>query len=120
MENNYDIIIVGGGPIGASTAYFLSQKTDKKILLLERGNKDDHVRTFEYAGGSIRWWWETEEKIKMTKATADFIKQKNSEGVDLSYHKDSYVFLNRGIQTPSINISGKKLADYFLKSSEDK
>ncbi len=36
-ENRFDVIIVGGGPAGLFASYYLSENTDFKILLLEKG-----------------------------------------------------------------------------------
>ena len=38
MEQNYDIIIIGGGLLGCATAYQLSKRNAGKILLLD-GNE---------------------------------------------------------------------------------
>lgn len=37
MKNQYDVIIVGSGPAGLFAAYELSNNSEKKILLLEKG-----------------------------------------------------------------------------------
>ena len=34
---NYDVIIVGGGPAGLFSAYYLSEHSAKKVLLIEKG-----------------------------------------------------------------------------------
>jgi glycine/D-amino acid oxidase-like deaminating enzyme len=114
----YDVVIVGGGPIGASTAYFLSKEKNKKILLLTADPTEDHMSTYLYAGGSIRWYWDDPKKVEMTKLTADFITDLVSQGQDLSYISDNYLFLNRGVLVPSINVSGAKLVKYFLDEAE--
>lgn len=37
MNNGYDVIVVGAGPAGIFTAYELMKKSDKKILLIDKG-----------------------------------------------------------------------------------
>src|SRR5210317_313860 len=34
---NYDVIIVGAGPAGLFSAYYLSEHSNKKVLLIEKG-----------------------------------------------------------------------------------
>jgi uncharacterized FAD-dependent dehydrogenase len=36
-SNHYDVIIVGGGPAGLFAAYYLSEHSDKRVLLIEKG-----------------------------------------------------------------------------------
>jgi len=54
-----DVCIVGGGVMGAATAYAISRMTEKKIILLDRyglGNEycssNDVNRVFRYAYGN--------------------------------------------------------------------
>ena len=35
--DKYDVIIVGGGPAGLFAAYFLSEYSDRRVLLVEKG-----------------------------------------------------------------------------------
>ena len=38
MKKNADIIIIGGGVIGCSTAYYLAKNGANNVILLERGD----------------------------------------------------------------------------------
>ncbi len=120
MKNVYDVLILGSGPIGASTANFMSRKGKKKIGVISEDQTNSKRATYQYAGGCIRWFWDEPLKIEMTKTTADFIKKLSKSGVDVSLREDTYLFLYRGVHAPAINISGTKLVNYFLKESEKK
>jgi glycine/D-amino acid oxidase-like deaminating enzyme len=121
---NYDIIIVGGGPIGASTAYFLSNENENKKIALLRAEplEEDpyHIATYLYAGGSIRSYFANQEINEATTRTINFIKNLKTENVDISLIEDYYCFLNRGIMVPSVNVSGAKLINYFLSKAKEK
>lgn len=38
IPNEVDVIVIGGGVMGTSTAFFLAAETDLEVLLLEKGN----------------------------------------------------------------------------------
>lgn len=116
----YDILILGGGPIGASSAYFLSRKAGKKIAVVTQEPNEAPDAAYLNAGGSVRWFWPDALKSEMTKETADFIKKIAKTGVDLSLHEDTYLFLNRGKHVPAVNISGAKLINHFLDEAKKK
>lgn len=125
-SSDFDFAIVGGGPVGAATAHFLSQKTKRKILLItkEPTQEPDHSAAYQYAGGSVRWFWnhksaaDRKRMTAMTKATADLARKLAKQGVDLSLLEDRYVFLTTGSAAPSLNISGAKLVRYFLNETK--
>ncbi len=120
MKNIYDLLILGSGPIGASTAYFMSRKGKKNIGIVSEDQSTTKKAAYKYAGGCLRWFWDEPLKIEMTKTTADFIKKIAKSGVDVSLREDTYLFLYRGVHTPAINVSGAKLVDYFMKESVKK
>lgn len=113
---NFDIAIVGGGPIGASTAYFLLKNgfTGKLCIIDDKSNER---ATYKSAGGCLRWTWDDPLKREMTSVTADFIKEKVSEGLDLSLINDNYYFVYNGKFTPAMNLRGAALVDYFLNEA---
>ena len=121
-DQQYDIAIVGAGPIGAATAYHLAD-SGKKIALISSeplSEDPDHQATYLYAGGSVRWFFDDPEIAKMTETTAGFIRDRLKENIDLSAIEDSYVFVHRGLAAPSLNISGSKLVAYLVAEAEKK
>lgn len=119
-DSLYDIAILGSGPIGAATAYHLSQQKDKKVLVITQDPSEERTSTYLWAGGSIQWvWWKEKIKTEMNTMTADFIKKLIDDGVDLSAIKDNYLFLDEGVFVPSLNIAGKKFINYLLAESEN-
>ena len=117
MKPEYDVLIAGSGPIGAATAYFLTKTTQLKVALVSEEPGDETHAAYTQAGGSLRWQWSDEQKSDMTRETADFIKQLNSDGVDVSLIEDSYAYLYTGQYHPSINFSGKQVVHHLLREA---
>lgn len=55
MENDFEIIIVGGGIAGASLAYFLTQRGVRDVLLLEREQQPGYHATGRSAATLVEW-----------------------------------------------------------------
>jgi glycine oxidase len=49
MKNSYDIVIIGGGIVGCSAAYYAS-KAGQKVLLIEKDSIASHASGFAYGG----------------------------------------------------------------------
>jgi sarcosine oxidase subunit beta len=60
-----DVVIVGGGAMGASTAYHLALKGCKNVVLLERHSLFGQGATGKCAGG-IRYQFSTEINIRLS------------------------------------------------------
>jgi glycine/D-amino acid oxidase-like deaminating enzyme len=100
-NSKYDLIIVGGGPIGSIIAYFVSNKKDelgfKNIALLQKEPETYEGIAYPYAGGSVRWFFEDEEMSMITKKTADFIFSIKDK-IDLNLIEDSYFFVHKVVE----------------------
>jgi len=83
-----DIIIIGGGVVGASVAYHLTQRGAKDVLILERESQQGRGSTGKATGG-IRAQFETEINIRMSLHSIDFFK--NWE-FDSGYEPRGYLF----------------------------
>ena len=60
-----DIIIIGGGVVGASIAYHLTERGQNDVLVLERENELGQGSTGKATGG-VRAQFETEINIRLS------------------------------------------------------
>ncbi|HVE57939.1 MAG TPA: FAD-binding oxidoreductase [Pyrinomonadaceae bacterium] len=83
-----EIVIIGGGVVGASVAYHLTERGAKDVLILERETAQGLGSTGKATGG-VRAQFETEINIKMSLYSLDFFK--NWE-FDCQYEPRGYLF----------------------------
>jgi sarcosine oxidase subunit beta len=84
-----EIIIIGGGVVGASVAYHLTMRGAKDVLILERENRQGLGSTGKATGG-VRAQFETDINIKMSLYSIDFFKDWD---FDCGYEPRGYLFL---------------------------
>ncbi len=72
LPKTADVVILGGGVMGASTAYHLAIRGIKNILLLERAPFFGTGATGRCAGG-IRHQFKTEVNIRLSKKSLSMI-----------------------------------------------
>jgi sarcosine oxidase subunit beta len=88
-----DIVIVGGGVMGASTLYHLSMRGIKNVTLLERNEFFGQEATGRCAGG-VRYQFATEINIKLSLESLPMLDRFKSEtGQDINYIKCGYLFV---------------------------
>ena len=87
-----EIIIIGGGVVGASIAYHLTMRGAKDVLILERETEQGKGSTGKATGG-IRAQFETDINIKMSLYSIDFFKQFDDlTGTQCGYEPRGYLF----------------------------
>ncbi len=92
MRKTADIVIIGGGIIGVSVAYYLGKMGAKNVLLLEK-DLIGQGSTGLCAGG-IRRQWTTEVNMRFAlKAFEIFHHFKDEFGIDPEFHQIGYLFL---------------------------
>jgi sarcosine oxidase, subunit beta len=92
MERTADIIIVGGGIIGASIAFSLARKNVKGVVLLEKGMLGEGS-TAKCVGG-IRTQFSTEVNILFSlQSLKTWESFQEISGVDLGFKRIGYLFL---------------------------
>jgi len=68
LPKSASVVIIGGGVMGASTAYHLSLKGCPDVILLERESFFGQGATGKCAGG-IRYQFSTEINIQLSKVS---------------------------------------------------
>ena len=88
-----DIVIIGGGVMGASTAYHLAARGCKNVLLLEKEEFFGQGATGRCAGG-VRYQFATEANIRLSLESLPMLERFEDEiGQAIDYRKCGYLFL---------------------------
>jgi sarcosine oxidase subunit beta len=93
LPKHAEVVIVGGGVMGASTAYHLALKGCKKVVLLERDPLFGQEATGKCAGG-IRYQFATEINIRLSLLSLpmlDRFEEELGQAIDLRHC--GYLFL---------------------------
>ncbi|MCA1624657.1 MAG: FAD-binding oxidoreductase [Acidobacteria bacterium] len=119
---NSEITIIGGGVIGASVAYHLTEMGANDVLILEREAEQGKGSTGKATGG-VRAQFETEINIKMSLYSIGFFTKFNELiGVDCGYEPRGYLFfateenqfdyLKKNVEKQkSLGVKGVKIVD---------
>ena len=88
-----EIVIIGGGVMGASTAYHLAARGVKGVVLLERDRMFGQGATGRCAGG-VRYQFATEVNIRLSQASLPMIERFKEEiGQSVDYRQCGYLFV---------------------------
>jgi sarcosine oxidase subunit beta len=92
MEKRADVVIIGGGIVGLSIAYYLALRGAGKIVLFEKGQLGEGS-TSRCVGG-IRTQFSTEINIRFSLESLKTFEQFKEEfGVDPEFKRIGYLFL---------------------------
>ncbi len=93
IQNTADIVIIGGGVMGASTAYHLASRGQKNVILLEKEDFFGLGATGRCAGG-VRYQFGTEVNIRLSLLSLPMLERfKDEIGQVVDYRKTGYLFL---------------------------
>jgi sarcosine oxidase subunit beta len=88
-----DIVIIGGGVMGASTAYHLALRGQKNILLLEKEEFFGQGATGRCAGG-VRYQFSTEINVRLSLQSLPMLDRfKDEIGQEINFRKCGYLFV---------------------------
>ena len=123
MEKAADVVVIGGGIIGLSIAYYLAQKRAGRIVLFERGQLGEGS-TSRCVGG-IRTQFSTEINIRFSLESLKTFEQfKDEFEANPEFRRIGYLFLGtreREIEVFKENVKLQKKFDIpveFLPSEE--
>ena len=93
VPKSAQVVIIGGGVMGASTAYHLAHAGAEDVLLLERTAHLEDSATSRCAGG-VRYQFATEVNIQLSKVSLPMLERfKDEIGIDPLYRQCGYFFV---------------------------
>jgi sarcosine oxidase subunit beta len=93
LPRSANIIIIGGGVMGASTAYHLAAAGARDVLLIERTAHLEDSATSRCAGG-VRYQFATAVNVQLSLASLPMLERFAEEiGVDPLYRQIGYLFI---------------------------
>jgi sarcosine oxidase subunit beta len=93
ISKTAEVVIIGGGVMGASTAYHLAQRGQKNILLLEKDEFFGTEATGRCAGG-VRYQFSTEINIQLSLQSLPMLDRfKDEIGQEVNFRKCGYLFV---------------------------
>jgi FAD-dependent oxidoreductase domain-containing protein 1 len=100
-KSSYDVIIMGGGAMGSSAAFHLSQKEPTMKILCVEKDFSYKINSAMLSCGGIRQQFSCPENILMSIYGIEFLKnmkqlEVNGDIPDIQYHENGYLFLAKG------------------------
>ncbi|MEJ2305494.1 MAG: FAD-dependent oxidoreductase, partial [Anaerolineales bacterium] len=93
LPKTADCVIIGGGVMGASTAYHLAQRGCNHVVLLEKDEFFGQEATGRCAGG-VRYQFATEVNVRLSQASLPMFERFEDEiGQAVDFRKCGYLFL---------------------------
>jgi sarcosine oxidase, subunit beta len=93
MVSTADVVIIGGGCMGASVAYHLARRGVTRVVLVERESLLGAGSTGRNAGG-VRHQFSTPENVQLSIESIRAIERFRDEvGGEADFHQDGYLFL---------------------------
>jgi sarcosine oxidase subunit beta len=93
ISKSADVVVVGGGVMGASTAYHLAARGHNNVVLLEKEEFFGQGATGRCAGG-VRYQFSTEINVRLSMESLPMLERFEEEtGQAIDYRQCGYIFL---------------------------
>ena len=93
MKKTADVVIIGGGCMGASAAYYLARNGVTDVVLVERELMLGMGLTGRNAGG-VRHQFSSEANVRLSIESIRLFENFQEEvGYEIDFHQDGYLFL---------------------------
>jgi sarcosine oxidase subunit beta len=93
MKRTAEVVIIGGGCMGASTAYHLARRGVTDVVMVEREPMLGTGSTGRNAGG-VRHQFSSEANVRLSIESIRMIERFHEEvGYEVDFHQDGYLFL---------------------------
>ena len=93
LPNTADIVIIGGGVMGASALYHLAARGQKNVILLEKEEFFGTGATGRCAGG-VRYQFSTEINVRLSLESLPMLERfKDEIGQDVNYRQCGYLLV---------------------------
>lgn len=93
MKDTADVVIIGGGCMGASVAYHLTRLGLNDVVVVERERLLGMGSTGRNAGG-VRHQFSSEANVRLSIESIHLFERFREEvGYDIDFHQDGYLFL---------------------------
>src|SRR5437762_411705 len=104
-----EVVIVGGGVIGASVAYHLASRGCRDVLVLERGAQPGEGSTGRATGG-FRAQFGTHVNVRLSLLSREkLLRFREETGVDPGFRQCGYLFIARGEAEFDALLSSQKM-----------
>jgi sarcosine oxidase subunit beta len=101
MKKSADVVIVGGGCMGASTAFHLAKLGIRNVVLIEREPLLGSGSTGRNAGG-VRHQFSHEANVRLSIESIHLFERFQEDvGYEVDFHQDGYLFLLSSEQSVS-------------------
>ncbi|HXU35818.1 MAG TPA: FAD-binding oxidoreductase [Blastocatellia bacterium] len=93
MKTTAEVVIIGGGCMGVSTAYYLSRIGIRDVVLVEREPMLGMGSTGRNAGG-VRHQFSNDSNVRLSIESIQLFERFAEEiGYEIDFHQDGYLFL---------------------------